>query len=202
MLTLTELRDARVDALDTAADAWTALARLAEDLASDAVTELARPLRGSGWDGDAAAARTAAAALNLTEAGIPAAGGDHRAAHDWWAGRSPEERHLYATAWPDRVGALDGLPATDRDQANQLALRNYIGDSVNRRDDQDNSQHDRAVNLLDKLKPVKSSRSRSGCTCSASNRSATAQRPWRSATRTPRPTPPCSFPGSVPNSTA
>ncbi|MEK8106545.1 hypothetical protein NKG94_17280 [Micromonospora sp. M12] len=57
---------------------------------------------------------------------------------------------MYLAAYPERLGSLDGLPATDRDVANQLALRTFVGDNVNRRD-LDNPQHTTALMLLDKL---------------------------------------------------
>lgn len=97
------------------------------------------------------AAQTAAGVLGLSPDAIAAAGTSPATASAWWAGLSADERQIYLTAWPDRIGALDGLPAVDRDTANQLALRNYIGDNVNQRHDVGNSQHDRAVNLLNRL---------------------------------------------------
>ncbi|MDI6106010.1 alpha/beta hydrolase [Actinoplanes sp. NEAU-A12] len=281
-LTVPDLRDARLDALDAAGEAWLALARHAENLSSDAVTEVSRPLHASGWDGAAAQsafgsidkledkfeltamrcrtmgtmltgaadslrglqlqlralldsaatqdcavsddgrvsppplshaeihdpdraeltaqrtaaaaglaqqikdvlarasdidadcaaalakmdvisgtrpyefgatsedARAAAGALGLAEAGIPAPG-DSRVAHAWWEALTPQQRHLYATAWPEKVGALDGLPAVDRDYANQLGLRNLIGDDINRGHGEDTIRHQRALMLLEKL---------------------------------------------------
>lgn len=96
-------------------------------------------------------AREAAEALGLTEGHIPPAGTDPKTANTWWNSLTDDQRHLYATAWPDRVGVLDGLPATARDEANQLALRNYLGDNVNTRQDSGNAQHDRALTLLQQL---------------------------------------------------
>ncbi|MET8151816.1 alpha/beta hydrolase [Actinoplanes sp. NPDC049668] len=96
-------------------------------------------------------ARAAAEALGLTEASIPAAGTDPRQVNAWWKTLTPEQRQLYLTAYPERFGALDGMPSTDRDYANQLALRGYVGDNVNNRLDHGNAQHDRALKLLDKL---------------------------------------------------
>lgn len=96
-------------------------------------------------------ARAAAEALGLTEASIPAAGTDPTQVNAWWKTLTPEQRQLYLTAYPERFGALDGTPATDRDYANQLALRGFIGDNVNNYRDQNNPQHDRARMLLDKL---------------------------------------------------
>lgn len=96
-------------------------------------------------------ARSAAGVLGLSENEIPAAGTGPMAVGAWWNGLSADERRIYLTAWPDRLGALDGLPAADRDAANRLALRDYIGDNVNDGRDQGNSQHDRALYLLGRL---------------------------------------------------
>ena len=76
-------------------------------------------------------AQTAAAALGLSKDAIPATGANPTDVKRWWDGLSPDERQIYLTAWPDKVGALDGLPAADRDAANQLALRTYLGENVN-----------------------------------------------------------------------
>ncbi|MEU7901740.1 alpha/beta hydrolase [Actinoplanes sp. NPDC049118] len=96
-------------------------------------------------------ARAAADALGLTEATIPAAGTDPRQVNAWWKTLTPEQQQLYLTAYPARFGALDGMPSGDRDYANRLALRDYIGDNVNNYRDHRNDQHDRALMLLDKL---------------------------------------------------
>ncbi|GAA2528217.1 alpha/beta hydrolase [Winogradskya humida] len=96
-------------------------------------------------------ARAAADALGLTEAAIPAGGTDPRQVNAWWKTLSPEAQQLYLTAYPERLGSLDGMPSGDRDFANRLALRDYIGDNVNNRLDQNNAQQDRALMLLDKL---------------------------------------------------
>ncbi|SCL36940.1 PPE family protein [Micromonospora pallida] len=96
-------------------------------------------------------ARAAAAALGLREDSIPAPGSKPADVRDWWRGLSDDERQIYLTAYPERIGALDGLPATDRDSANQLALRTFIGDNVNHHRDQNNPQHATALMLLDKL---------------------------------------------------
>jgi len=96
------------------------------------------------------AARETLSLFGLAADDIPS-GGDPAAARAWWQGLSDEQRLLYLTACPERVGALDGLPATDRDEANRLALRIYIGDNVTHYRDHGNSQHDRAVHLLNTL---------------------------------------------------
>ncbi|WP_433538354.1 alpha/beta hydrolase [Micromonospora sp. CA-249363] len=96
-------------------------------------------------------AREAATALGLSESDIPALGSDPAGVRSWWSGLSGDERQVYLAAYPERLGALDGLPATDRDAANQLALRTFIGDNVNQRQDLDSRQHAAALMLLDKL---------------------------------------------------
>ncbi|GLX52889.1 alpha/beta hydrolase [Streptomyces sp. NPDC014983] len=40
----------------------------------------------------------------------------------WWKGLTDEQRSDYLSVHPDAVGALDGLPATVRDQANRVVL--------------------------------------------------------------------------------
>ncbi|MFV0129386.1 alpha/beta hydrolase [Streptomyces sp. HMX112] len=40
----------------------------------------------------------------------------------WWNGLSQEQRDEYATLYPASVGALDGIPATVRDDANRMVL--------------------------------------------------------------------------------
>jgi hypothetical protein len=64
-------------------------------------------------------ARTAAeiAALSCTSGGSPAA------VRVWWDGLSPAQRAWLSTTAPDRIGALDGVPAIDRDRANRELLR-------------------------------------------------------------------------------
>ncbi|WP_231925098.1 alpha/beta hydrolase [Micromonospora purpureochromogenes] len=61
-------------------------------------------------------------------------------------------RIMEAGDWHDPDAELiHRLPATDRDYANQLALRTFIGDNVNHRTDVDNPQQATALMLLDKL---------------------------------------------------
>ena len=134
--------------------------------ATDTDARVARALTGlrdlapgqNAWEYNQAgtAAQSAAAVLGLSPDAIPAVGADPAAVAAWWAGLSADERQLYLTGWPDRIGALDGLPAVDRDTANQLALRTYLGENVNQRLDHGNSWHDRAVNLLDRLEAAES----------------------------------------------
>ncbi|SDT70391.1 alpha/beta hydrolase [Actinoplanes derwentensis] len=129
-------------------------ATAADDQVARALGDLQATTYGQeAWEYGAASdgARSAAGVLGLSEDKIPAAGTDPVAVNAWWDGLSADERQIYLTAWPDRLGALDGVPAADRDTANRLALRDYIGDNVNEGRDQGNSQHDRAIYLLGRL---------------------------------------------------
>lgn len=102
-------------------------------------------------------ARAAAGALGPHEAGIPAPGSSPADVRAWWNGLSADERQLCLTAWPERVGALDGLPAADRDAANQLTLRTFVGENVNQHRDRDDPQHATALMLLEKLEATEAS---------------------------------------------
>lgn len=46
---------------------------------------------------------------------------------DWWRSLSPQDQADYLAAYPDRIGALDGLPATVRDEANRTVLAETRG---------------------------------------------------------------------------
>ncbi len=54
--------------------------------------------------------------------GIPAEGTSAAAVHEWWRGLPAGERDRLVTEHPDRIGELDGVPASDRDRANRLRL--------------------------------------------------------------------------------
>ncbi|MDR7275672.1 alpha/beta hydrolase [Catenuloplanes atrovinosus] len=71
-------------------------------------------------------AQAVAEMMGVTEDRIPAAGTEPAAVDAWWDGLSPEQQQILATAYPQRIGGLDGLPAADRDTANRLALHNYL----------------------------------------------------------------------------
>lgn len=45
----------------------------------------------------------------------------------WWKGLSPEQQAAWISMRPDSVGALDGLPATVRDEANRTVLSEAHG---------------------------------------------------------------------------
>ncbi|MFF0659155.1 hypothetical protein [Micromonospora tulbaghiae] len=119
-----------------------------------ALTQLKAGMPGQhAWEYNKArdAARSAAAALGLTEGSIPVSGNDPGAVRAWWSNLSADERQVYLAAYPERLGALDGLPATDRDFANQLALRTFVGDNVNQQTGLHSPQHATALMLLDKM---------------------------------------------------
>ncbi|MFD6987904.1 alpha/beta hydrolase [Streptomyces sp. NPDC059943] len=46
---------------------------------------------------------------------------------EWWKKLTPEERAAWLALRPDTVGALDGLPATVRDEANRVVLEEKRG---------------------------------------------------------------------------
>lgn len=46
---------------------------------------------------------------------------------EWWKGLSAEEQAAWVSMHPDSVGALDGLPATVRDEANRMVLAEAHG---------------------------------------------------------------------------
>ncbi|WP_229929254.1 alpha/beta hydrolase [Kitasatospora xanthocidica] len=47
---------------------------------------------------------------------------DPQKSADWWKSLTPEQQSSYLALYPDRIGGMDGLPATVRDEANRLAL--------------------------------------------------------------------------------
>lgn len=47
---------------------------------------------------------------------------DPRDVHAWWLSLTPEQQEAAIAAYPELVGWLDGVPATDRDTANRLVL--------------------------------------------------------------------------------
>ncbi|MGW7489915.1 alpha/beta hydrolase [Streptomyces sp. NPDC054786] len=73
-------------------------------------------------------ARQVADFAHLDEDSIPSKK-DPKENAKWWAGLSEQERQEYIDAYPDKIGWLDGIPSTDRDEANRkevdLSLANY-----------------------------------------------------------------------------
>ncbi|MFD9692658.1 alpha/beta hydrolase [Kitasatospora sp. NPDC059088] len=76
-------------------------------------------------NGALAGAKNAAAAamqdLGLVDPYIPD-GTDPEKSAAWWKGLTPEQQDAYLALHPDRIGKLDGLPTTVRDEANRLVL--------------------------------------------------------------------------------
>ncbi|WP_345453240.1 alpha/beta hydrolase [Nocardioides marinquilinus] len=60
--------------------------------------------------------------------GLPPGGvlDDPDAVHAWWRGLAPEERESLKLHRPELLGALDGLPAADRDDVNRALLEREI----------------------------------------------------------------------------
>ncbi|MEU8328096.1 alpha/beta hydrolase [Micromonospora sp. NPDC048839] len=98
-------------------------------------------------------ARNMAATFGVTEAAIPRPGSDPVKASEWWRGLTEDERQLYLTAYPEQVGAVDGLPASARDEANRLGLRAHLGElaMASAYSEQDEREKDRLSNLLGRL---------------------------------------------------
>jgi len=46
--------------------------------------------------------------------------------NEWWNGLTADQQQAYLTAYPNEIGALNGIPATARDQANRERLRQYL----------------------------------------------------------------------------
>lgn len=55
---------------------------------------------------------------------VPARGTDPVAVKQWWTGLSDDQRRQLLTKDPAEIGALDGVPAAERDIANRAALSN------------------------------------------------------------------------------
>ncbi|GHF26748.1 hypothetical protein GCM10010218_04580 [Streptomyces mashuensis] len=70
---------------------------------------------------DAGAVRDGAKSY-LSRIKEPPKGGDPKANADWWAHLSSDQQADYTAMFPARVGAMNGLPATVRDEANRIVL--------------------------------------------------------------------------------
>ncbi|SDO91004.1 Alpha/beta hydrolase [Klenkia soli] len=100
-----------------AADGVLAAARASGDPLAPLTADVVVP----GFDGVALAAAVVGPPLP-----VPAV--DPVAAAAWWDGLTPLERRAVIQADPAAVGALDGLPAAARDQANRLLLAGALAD--------------------------------------------------------------------------
>ncbi|WP_330331916.1 alpha/beta hydrolase family protein [Streptomyces sp. NBC_00536] len=72
-------------------------------------------------------AATVAAFAGIDPKDIPD-GKDPQRSKDWWAGLDDEKRGFYLAAYPDAIGALDGLPTPVRDHANRDVLDQRLND--------------------------------------------------------------------------
>ncbi|TYC66269.1 hypothetical protein EH183_43250 [Streptomyces sp. CB01881] len=59
--------------------------------------------------------------LGLADPSIPD-GKDPQKNADWWKGLTPDQQETYLALNAAKIGAMDGLPATARDEANRLVL--------------------------------------------------------------------------------
>ncbi|MFE2937470.1 alpha/beta hydrolase [Streptomyces sp. NPDC059255] len=55
-------------------------------------------------------------------------GKDPKQAAGWWAALGEDDQRFHLAAFPDQLGALDGLPTTARDQANRTVLDMKLND--------------------------------------------------------------------------
>lgn len=73
-------------------------------------------------------ARKVAETYGLEEKDIPS-GKNPRKNAEWWEKLTPEQKQMYIDAYPEKIGWLDGIPSTDRDEANRktvdLSLAEY-----------------------------------------------------------------------------
>ncbi|MFI2643963.1 alpha/beta hydrolase [Streptomyces sp. NPDC018610] len=58
----------------------------------------------------------------------PPKNGDPEASAEWWKELTDDEKAAYVSLRPDFIGAMDGLPATVRDEANRMVLAESRGD--------------------------------------------------------------------------
>ncbi|MBC9732523.1 alpha/beta hydrolase [Nocardioides marmotae] len=58
----------------------------------------------------------------MDKPGAPGSGATPEQVRDWWDGLTEAEREAVVTAYPERIGAADGLPAAVRDDANRVVL--------------------------------------------------------------------------------
>ncbi|MFD1919529.1 alpha/beta hydrolase [Streptomyces beijiangensis] len=66
-------------------------------------------------------AREVAEEYGMKEKDIPDAK-DPKANAAWWKSLTPAEKQAYMDAYPQKIGWLDGIPTTDRDEANRRSL--------------------------------------------------------------------------------
>ncbi len=141
--------------------------------------------------------------MGLSESDIPRPGTAPAEVARWWARLSADAQSMLLTAYPGLIGALDGLAAVDRDEANRLALRNLLGEPDRRtsNNDTDDPRYVRLVDLFNRLEAAEYAPAQNIFTCSGWTTRATGRRSSRSATPTSPATPPCWCRVSAPNST-
>ncbi|MCK7623285.1 alpha/beta hydrolase family protein [Streptomyces sp. RS10V-4] len=66
-------------------------------------------------------ARRAAEFARLDEDAIPSKK-DPKENARWWSGLTEQQRQAYLDAYPEKIGWLDGIPSTDRDEANRKVV--------------------------------------------------------------------------------
>lgn len=71
-------------------------------------------------------ARRVADAYGIDKGDIPK-GEDPAKNAAWWKGLTPEQQQMYTDAYPRRIGWLDGIPTTARDEANRKAIELSLG---------------------------------------------------------------------------
>ncbi len=110
----------------------------AEDIDSDLAAVLDKAAAGQFGTGNESTV-AAAAADGLNAPGLtapePPPNATPSQASAWWATLSPAERDILIRDRPGRIGAIDGLPAVDRDRANRAVLDRDYADLQRQRDD-------------------------------------------------------------------
>jgi len=129
------------------------------DMANAADTEAASALAGLEMpDAPDADPLTALGTMPTGDKATPAA------IKKWWDSLSENERELLKNEYPDKVGALDGVPAVDRDDANRILLderRNGVDEQIKGIEDEltrtpaDSPAADYMREKLEKLKQEK-----------------------------------------------
>ncbi|MEE1788905.1 alpha/beta hydrolase [Streptomyces sp. SP17BM10] len=109
---------ALADAKEASDNGDHALSRLDADI-------LTRPRVFGSTAETAADVKDVAKDLGLAEPSVPD-NKDPQKSADWWKSLSPEQQSSYLALYPAKIGGLDGLPATVRDEANRLALEQEL----------------------------------------------------------------------------
>ncbi|MBN9747036.1 hypothetical protein DMP23_39095 [Amycolatopsis sp. A1MSW2902] len=128
----------RARAQQQLADDVAQILRTAEDIDSDLAAVLDKAAAGQFGTGNESTV-AAAAADGLNAPGLtapePPPNATPSQASAWWATLSPAERDILIRDRPGQIGAIDGLPAVDRDRANRAVLDRDYADLQRQRDD-------------------------------------------------------------------